>query len=59
MFIYALGRGLDYYDEPAIGRIVATLERNDCRFSALVAAIVKSPAFLLRRGTSQAEAPGR
>jgi len=59
MFIYALGRGLDYYDEPAIDRIVATLERNDCRFSALVAAIVKSPAFLLRRGTSQAEAPGR
>ncbi|MEQ1852107.1 MAG: DUF1588 domain-containing protein [Chthoniobacteraceae bacterium] len=55
MFIYALGRGLDYYDEPVIDGIVASLEKGDYRFSALVAGIVKSPAFLMRRGTSQAE----
>jgi hypothetical protein len=53
MFIYALGRGLDYYDEPAVDRIVAGLEKNEFRFSALVTGIVKSPAFLMRRGTSQ------
>jgi hypothetical protein len=53
MFIYALGRGTDYYDEPALDRIVAELEKNDFRFSTLVTAIVKSPAFSMRRGTSQ------
>ena len=52
MYIYALGRGTDWYDEPALARIVFTLEKNDFRFGALVSAIVKSPAFLMRRGTS-------
>ena len=55
MLIYALGRGLDYYDEPVISRIAFTLEKNDYRFSTLIGGIVKSPAFLMRRGTSQAE----
>ena len=55
LLIYALGRGLDYYDEPTITRITFTLEKNDYRFSTLIGGIVKSPAFLLRRGTSQAE----
>ena len=54
MLIYALGRGLDYYDEPTISRIAFTLEKNDYRFSALLRGIVKSPEFLMRRGTSQA-----
>jgi hypothetical protein len=31
------------------------LEKNDHRFSSLIAGIVKSPAFLMRRGTSQNE----
>jgi len=57
MLIYALGRGLDYYDEPVIDHIVGGLEKNDYRFSALVSGIVKSPAFLMRRGTSQSEPP--
>ena len=55
LLIYALGRGLDYYDEPTITRITFTLEKNDYRFSTLIGGIVKSPAFLMRRGTSQAE----
>jgi hypothetical protein len=55
LLIYALGRGLDYYDEPVISRITFALEKNDYRFSTLIAGIVKSPAFLMRRGTSQAE----
>ena len=59
MLIYALGRGLDYYDEPTISRITFSLEKNDHRFSTLIGGIVKSPAFLLRRGTSQAEPAGK
>jgi len=55
MLIYALGRGLDYYDEPAIDRIQSALARNDFRFSVLVSEIAKSTPFLLRRGQSQIE----
>jgi len=55
MLIYALGRGLDYCDEPIITRIAFALEKNDYRFSMLIGSIVKSPAFLMRRGLSQAE----
>ncbi len=55
MLIYALGRGLDWYDEATVSRILFGLEKNDYRFSTLIGGIVKNPAFLLRRGTSQAE----
>ncbi|MEO6786836.1 MAG: DUF1592 domain-containing protein, partial [Chthoniobacteraceae bacterium] len=55
MLIYALGRGLDYYDDPTVSRIAFNLEKNDYRFSSLIRGIVKSPEFLMRRGTSQAE----
>ena len=55
MLIYALGRGLDYYDEPIISRIAFNLEKSDYRFSTLIGSIVKSQAFLMRRSTSQAE----
>ena len=54
MLIYALGRGLDYYDEPAIDRILAGLEKSDYHFTSLIGGIAKSPAFLMLRGTSQA-----
>ncbi len=55
MLIYALGRGLDYYDEPTITRITFALEKNDYRFATLIGGIVKSPAFVTRRGTAQAD----
>ena len=53
MLIYALGRGLDYYDEPTIERIQTALAQDDYKFSTLLTAIVKSTPFQLRRGTSQ------
>ncbi len=51
MLIYALGRGLEYYDRPTIDRIVTALETNDYKFSVLITEIVKSDPFRLRRGT--------
>ncbi|MBI3880995.1 MAG: DUF1588 domain-containing protein, partial [Verrucomicrobia bacterium] len=51
LLTYALGRGLEYYDERAIKRIVAETAKADYKFSALVTGIVKSEPFLLRRGT--------
>ena len=53
LLIYALGRGLDYYDEPALDRIQSALARDDDKFSTLLAQIVKSDPFRLRRGKAQ------
>jgi hypothetical protein len=49
MLTYALGRGLEYYDRPAIEKIAATLDK-DPKFSSLVLAVVKSVPFQMRRG---------
>jgi hypothetical protein len=45
MLTYALGRGLDRADRRAVDRIVASLARNEYRYSALVMAIVESEPF--------------
>jgi mono/diheme cytochrome c family protein len=50
MLTYALGRGLEPYDRPAVDRIVASLAKEDYRFSTLVREIVRSDPFRLRRG---------
>ncbi len=45
---YALGRGLEHGDKPTVRAIVRDAEPDDYRWSALIAGIVKSPAFLMR-----------
>jgi Protein of unknown function (DUF1588)/Protein of unknown function (DUF1585)/Protein of unknown function (DUF1592) len=49
MLTYALGRGIEYYDKPAVAKIVTALEK-DPRFSTLVLGVVNSAPFQLRRG---------
>jgi hypothetical protein len=49
MLTYALGRGLESYDMPAVRKIVREAGANDYRFSSLVMGIVKSPPFQMRR----------
>jgi hypothetical protein len=46
--IYALGRGIEYYDMPAIRAIVRSAEQDDFRFSSLVYGIVTSAPFQMR-----------
>lgn len=46
---YALGRGLEYYDLETIDQIVARLEREDGRFSALLMGIIESAPFQKQR----------
>jgi hypothetical protein len=43
---YALGRRLDYYDRPAVRKIVRDAAANDYRWSSLILGIVESPNFL-------------
>ena len=50
LLTYALGRGLEYYDRPAVEQIVRRLEENDLRMSELVRGVVDSVPFQLRRG---------
>jgi hypothetical protein len=48
LLAYALGRRLDYYDQPAVRKIVRDAAAQDYRWSSLVLGIVKSPGFLMR-----------
>ena len=50
LLTYALGRGLEYYDRPAVNRILQTMKDQDDRFSVLCIAIVESEPFRYRRG---------
>lgn len=47
---YALGRGLEYYDERAIRKILGDVARAEYRFSSLLVSIVQSDPFRMRRG---------
>lgn len=47
---YALGRGVEYYDECAIQQIQAEMEQHDYRFSTMIHAIVHSQSFQKRGG---------
>lgn len=43
---YSLGRPLEYYDQPAIRKIVSNAAAEQYRWSAIIVGIVRSPAFL-------------
>jgi mono/diheme cytochrome c family protein len=49
LLTYATGRKLEYYDMPAVRRIVRGAAGSDYRFSALVQAVVRSEQFRMRR----------
>ena len=48
MFVYALGRGVEAHDMPAIRRVVRDAARDGYRFSSLVRGIVRSAPFQMR-----------
>ena len=49
---YALGRGLEHADKPTVRAVVREAAADDYRWSALVAGIAKSPAFLMRNAAA-------
>jgi Protein of unknown function (DUF1585) len=53
---YALGRTVDYYDMPAVRKIVREAARDQYRFSSIVMGIVRSDAFRMRM-VPEAERP--
>jgi hypothetical protein len=50
---YALGRGIEYYDQCAVDKVVAALDKNDYRFSTLIVETVSSDPFLMRTASGQ------
>jgi hypothetical protein len=49
LLTYALGRGVEYYDGPAVRKIVRDGRTNDFRFSSFIVGIVNSTPFQMRR----------
>jgi len=45
LLAYAIGRGTEYYDQPAIRKIVRDAEAENYSWSAIVSGIVKSSPF--------------
>ena len=52
LLTYALGRTLEYYDAPAVRRIMREAASSDYRWSSIVLGIVESTPFQMRRSRS-------
>jgi len=52
LLTYALGRGVEYYDAPAVRAILRDAAPQKYRFSSIVLGIVTSPPFQMRRSDS-------
>ena len=49
LMTYALGRGVEFYDRPAMRAIIREAEKQNTTIPALIQSLVKSPQFQTRR----------
>jgi hypothetical protein len=59
LLTYALGRGVEYYDMPAVRRIVRDAAARDFKFSSLIAGVVRSAPFQMKTKASVLSADAR
>ncbi len=52
LLTFALGRGVESYDAPAVRKIVRDAQANDYRFSSIILGIVNSTPFTMRKSLS-------
>ena len=52
LMTYALGRGVEHYDAPAIRSVTRDAGQHEYRFSSIILGIVKSMPFQMRRSPS-------
>ena len=57
LLTYALGRGFELYDVETVDRIVARLDQQNGRFSAMLQGIVESAPFQKRRNPGAPDSP--
>jgi hypothetical protein len=55
LLTYALGRGAEWYDAPAIRAAVRASRKDDYRFSTLVLSLVKSTPFQMRTSLNKGD----
>ena len=48
LLMYALGRNLQYYDEPSVRAIVRGAAAGNYTLASIVSGVVKSPQFQMR-----------
>jgi hypothetical protein len=53
LLTYALGRGVEYYDQPVVRAIVHETGAGECRMRDVITAIVLSTPFQMRRSADQ------
>ena len=58
LLTFALGRELEYYDMPAVRKIVHDAARRDYRMQSIVLGIVNSQPFQMRRAPDAGPAAG-
>lgn len=57
LLMYAIGRNVQYYDKPAVRKIVRDAAQESYTFAALVRGIVKSVPFRMRQAEAVGESP--
>ena len=56
LMMYALGRGTESYDAPAVRKVVRDAAATNYKFSSIVLSIVKSVPFQMRKAAAVAPA---
>ena len=54
LLMYATGRGLEYYDRPAIRSIAREAAADDYKLGSVILGVIKSTPFQMRRWESAA-----
>jgi hypothetical protein len=56
LMAYALGRRVEYYDQPAVRKIVRQAEQEDYRISSFILGVVRSDAFRMQKSIAVTDA---
>ncbi len=56
LMMYALGRGTEHFDAPAVRKVVRDAAKTNYKFSSIVLGIVKSVPFQMRKAAAVAPA---
>jgi hypothetical protein len=55
LMAYALGRRVEFYDQPAVRAIARQAEANEYRMSSFILGVVKSGAFRMKQAAAETE----
>ena len=58
LMAYALGRRIEYYDQPVVREIARTAEKNEYRLSSFILGVIRSDAFQMKQAALASAAAG-